>query len=67
MAGVQWDRMQAGTLGEELNPWAGEMFRTLQTVKPSSATEQSAFDIWLSQRRRLARRPAATACTAPSG
>ncbi|RZU12465.1 uncharacterized protein DUF4239 [Kribbella rubisoli] len=51
VAGVQWDRMQAGTLGEELNPWAGEMFQTLQTVKPSNATEQSAFDIWLSQRQ----------------
>ncbi|WP_328998397.1 hypothetical protein OHA18_28540 [Kribbella sp. NBC_00709] len=51
VAGVQWYRMQAGTLGEELNPWAGEMFQTLQTVKPSNATEQSAFDIWLSQRQ----------------
>jgi hypothetical protein len=51
VAGVQWDRMQAGTLGEELNPWAGEMFRTLQTVEPRSPTEQSAFDTWLSQRQ----------------
>src|SRR4051794_30087070 len=50
VAGVQWDRMEAGTLGgAELNPWAGEMFRTLQTIKPGSATEQSAFDIWLAQ------------------
>jgi hypothetical protein len=47
---VQWDRMEAGTLGEDLNPWAGEMFRTLQTVEPRTATEQSAFDTWLSQR-----------------
>jgi hypothetical protein len=50
VAGVQWDRMEAGTLGEDLNPWAGEMFRTLQTVEPRTATEQSAFDTWLSQR-----------------
>jgi hypothetical protein len=50
VAGVQWDRMEAGTLGEDLNPWAGEMFRTLQTVDPQTPTEQSAFDIWLSQR-----------------
>jgi hypothetical protein len=50
VAGVQWDRMEAGTLGEDLNPWAGEMFRTLQTVEPRTPTEQSAFDTWLSQR-----------------
>jgi hypothetical protein len=50
VAGVQWERMEAGTLGEDLNPWAGEMFRTLQTVEPRTATEQSAFDTWLSQR-----------------
>jgi len=50
VAGVQWDRMEAGTLGEDLNPWAGEMFRTLQTVDPQTPTEQTAFDTWLSQR-----------------
>ncbi|HEY3200815.1 MAG TPA: hypothetical protein VGK55_09745 [Actinomycetes bacterium] len=50
VAGVQWERMEAGTLGEELNPWATEMFRTLRTVKPQTGTEQSAFDTWLAQR-----------------
>lgn len=50
VAGVQWERMQAGTLGEDLNPWASEMFRTLLTVEPQTATEQSAFDTWLAQR-----------------
>jgi ABC-type multidrug transport system fused ATPase/permease subunit len=50
VAGVQWDRMEAGTLGEELNPWSTELFRTLRTVKPQTATEQSAFDAWLTQR-----------------
>jgi hypothetical protein len=51
VAGVQWDRMQAGTIGEELNPWAGALFRTLQTVEPRTPSEQSAFDTWLSQRQ----------------
>jgi hypothetical protein len=51
VVGVQWDRMEAGTLGEDLNPWAGKMFRTLQTIEPRTATEQSAFDTWLSQRQ----------------
>ena len=50
VAGVQWERMEAGTLGEELNPWGSELFRTLRTVKPQTATEQSAFDTWLAQR-----------------
>ena len=49
VAGVQWKRMEAGTLGETLNPWAVEMFRTIRTVDPSSATEQSAYDRWLDQ------------------
>ena len=51
VAGVQWDRMEAGTLGEDLNPWGVEMFRTLQTVEPKTAAEQSAYDIWLTQRQ----------------
>jgi len=50
VAGVQWDRMVAGTLGDEVNPWSTALFRTLRTVKPRSATEQSAFDTWLGQR-----------------
>jgi ABC-type multidrug transport system fused ATPase/permease subunit len=48
--GVQWERMQAGTLGEQLNPWATRMFRTLRTLQPRTPAEQSAFDEWLSQR-----------------
>jgi hypothetical protein len=50
VVGVQWDRMEAGTLGDDLNPWASKMFQTLQTVEPQTPTEQSAFDTWLSQR-----------------
>jgi ABC-type multidrug transport system fused ATPase/permease subunit len=48
---VQWDRMEDGTIGEHLNPWAVEMFQTLQTVEPKTAAEQSAYDTWLSQRQ----------------
>ena len=50
VAGVQWKQMQAGTLGEQVNPWGAAMFRTLRTVEPQTATEQSAFDEWLGQR-----------------
>ncbi len=51
VAGVQWDRMQAGTLGEDVNPWSAQLFQTLRTVQPRTATEQSAFDDWLGQRQ----------------
>src|SRR3954452_4495956 len=33
VAGVQWDKMVAGTLGEQLNPWGAKLFLTLRTVK----------------------------------
>ena len=49
VAGVQWQRMESGTLGEDLNPWAVELFMTLRTVEPETAAEQSAYDLWLGQ------------------
>jgi hypothetical protein len=49
VAGVQWDRMQAGTLGEDLNPWAVELFRTFRTVEPATASEEAAYGEWLDQ------------------
>ena len=45
----EWDRMTAGTQGDAINPWGVRLFRTLQTVQPQSATEQSAYDKWLEQ------------------
>jgi hypothetical protein len=50
VAGVQWERMEAGTLGEELNPWGVELFRTLLTVEPQTPTEEAAYSKWLDQR-----------------
>ena len=49
VAGVQWDRMEAGTLGEELNPWGVAMFETIRTVEPETAAEQAAYSKWLDQ------------------
>jgi hypothetical protein len=49
VAGVQWERMQNGTLGEQINPWASDMFRTVRSVEPQTASEQSAYDRWLDQ------------------
>lgn len=45
----EWDRMRAGTQGDALSPWGVALFRTLRTVQPKTATEQSAYDKWLEQ------------------
>lgn len=45
----EWDRMRDGTLGDGVNPWGVELFRTVHTVEPDSAREQSAYDKWLEQ------------------
>jgi len=45
----EWPRMQAGTQGEHINPWGVELFRTLKTVQPKTASEQAAYGKWLDQ------------------
>ena len=49
VVGSEWDALQDGTLGDQINPWGAEMFRTIGAVDPVSATEQSAYDRWMSQ------------------
>src|SRR5688572_12415676 len=49
VAGIEWDAIDAGTLEDGVNPWGAEMFRTLRTVNPQTATEQSAYDRWMDQ------------------
>ena len=45
----EWERMEAGTIGDSVNPWGVELFGTLQGVSPEGATEESAYDKWLEQ------------------
>jgi len=45
----EWPRMEAGTAGEALNPWAVALFRTLETADPQTAPEQAAYSKWLDQ------------------
>jgi len=45
----EWDRMREGSQGDAINPWGVRMFRTLQTVRPQTNTQQSAYDKWLDQ------------------
>jgi hypothetical protein len=49
VAGPEWDELAAGTLGDQINPWGAEMFRTISAVNPGTATEQSAYDRWMDQ------------------
>lgn len=44
-----WPKMQDGTLGDQINPWAVEMFRTTKQMEPESNAEQAAYGKWLDQ------------------
>jgi amino acid transporter len=46
----EWPRMEAGNLGDALNPWVFTMFRTLKSVVPQSVPEQTAYAKWFDQR-----------------
>ena len=50
VAGVQWERMQNGTLGDDLNPWSVRLFQTLKGVDPQTPSEQAAYGKWLDER-----------------
>ena len=45
----EWPRMEDGTLGDSVNPWGIELFRTIQGVEPRTAREQTAYDTWFDQ------------------
>ena len=49
VAGTEWDALDAGTLGDAINPWGAEMFLTISDVEPTTGTEQSAYDRWMEQ------------------
>ena len=46
---LEWPAMEAGRGFETTSPWGLALFRTLQTVEPATAAEQSAYDSWLAQ------------------
>jgi Protein of unknown function (DUF4239) len=45
----EWERMEQGTLGNEINPWGAALFETLEEIEPSTASEEAAFGKWLDQ------------------
>ena len=50
VAGIQWQRMENGTIGEDLNPWSVKLFETLKTVDPQTPSQQAAYSKWLDER-----------------
>src|SRR5688572_5784441 len=40
---LEWPRAESGTLGDEINPWGVELFRTLQTVRLRTPTQEAAY------------------------
>ena len=49
VVGPEWDRMEAGTQGDAINPWGVALFQTIREVEPRTASEGSAYDTWLDQ------------------
>jgi hypothetical protein len=45
----EWPRSEAGQRSDDINPWGVELFRTLKTIQPRTASQQSAYDKWLDQ------------------
>ena len=43
----EWPALEAGRQIEGFNPWGVELFRSLKTVDPQTASEQAAYDKWL--------------------
>ena len=50
VAGVQWQRMENGTIGDELNPWSVRLLQTLKGVDPQTPSEQAAYSKYLDER-----------------
>jgi hypothetical protein len=46
----EWPQLESGTLGDAPNPWGAAMFRTIRTVEPRLASEQTAYDKWFDER-----------------
>jgi hypothetical protein len=46
---IEWPRAEAGTQGEQINPWGVRLFETVGTVQPQTPTQEAAFGKWLDQ------------------
>jgi hypothetical protein len=49
VVGQEWPRMEDGSSGDTLNPWAVALFQSMKKANPRTAPEQSAYDKWFDQ------------------
>src|SRR4051794_3411167 len=49
VVGQEWPAMRDGNVQDAINPWAVVLFRSLKTVDPGGAVQQSAYDKWADQ------------------
>ena len=49
IANVEWQRMEDGSLGDEINPWGVALYGTLREVALTSPNEEAAYGKWLDQ------------------
>jgi amino acid transporter len=45
----EWPAMEDGSIGNSVNPWGVEMFRSVRSLVPQTAPQQSAYDRWMAQ------------------
>jgi hypothetical protein len=45
----EWPRAESGSLGDDINPWGVELFRTLETVDLQTPIQEAAYGKWLDQ------------------
>ncbi len=46
---VEWPRATKGTLGDQINPWGVELFKTVQRAQLSTPAREAAYGKWLDQ------------------
>lgn len=46
---TEWPRAESGSLGDQINPWGVELFRTIKTVQPRTASQQEAYGKWMDE------------------
>ena len=66
VAGPEWERLEDGTLGDDVNPWGPVMFQTLKTVEPETASAADRVRSSGSPRPLSASSPGRTVSTVPS-
>jgi hypothetical protein len=49
VAGNEWPAMESGTIGDAINPWSLQMYRTLRATDARTTAQQSAYDRWMDQ------------------